>query len=115
MATTHTNVGLQIYSNKVIAEIRRKLAAVFAFSLDLSDEAKQVGDKVRVPLITADEADDFNSSTNNYKATKSDLTDREVAIDKRKLAKFGIDDLQAAIHNPNWWERKAEANADAAK
>lgn len=44
MATTHTNVGLQIYSNKVIAEIRRKLAAVFAFSLDLSDEAKQVGE-----------------------------------------------------------------------
>ena len=113
MATTHTNVGLQIYSNKVIAEIRRKLAAVFAFSLDLSDEAKQVGDKVRVPLITADAADEFNSVSNNYKATKSDLTDREVAIDKRKLAKFGIDDLQAAIHNPNWWERKAEANANA--
>lgn len=113
MATTHTNVGLQIYSNKVIAEIRRKLAAVFAFSLDLSDEAKQVGDKVRVPLITADAADDFNSSTNNYKATKSDLTDREVAIDKRKLAKFGIDDLQAASNSPHWWERKAEANANA--
>ena len=111
--TTHTNVGLQIYSNKVIAEIRRKLAAIFAFSLDLSDEAKLVGDTIRVPLITADAAEEFDSSTNNYKAAKSDLADREVKIGKRKLAKFGIDDEQASIHNPNWWERKAEANANS--
>lgn len=113
MATTHTNVGLQIYSNKVIREIRRKLAAVFAFSLDLSDEAKQVGDKIRVPMVSADTAADFNASTNNYKATAANLTDREVSIDKRKLAKFGITDAQAAANNPNWWERKAEANANA--
>ncbi len=113
MATTHTNVGLQIYSNKVIREIRRKLAAIFAFSLDLSDEARQVGDKVRVPLVTADTADDFDATTHNYKATAADLTDREVAIDKRKLAKFGITDAQSAANNPNWWERKAEANANA--
>lgn len=113
MATTHTNIGLQIYSQKVIMEIRRKLAAIFAFSLDLSDEARQVGDTIRVPLITADPAADFDAATHNYKATKSNLTDREVKIDRRKLAKFGIDDLQAASYSPNWWERKAEASANA--
>jgi len=113
MATTHTNVGLQIYSNKVIIELRRKLAAIFAFSLDLSADAAKVGELIRVPLINADAADDFDASTNNYKATKANLTDREVKINKRKLAKFGIDDLQASIHNPNWWERKAEANANS--
>jgi hypothetical protein len=113
MATTHTNVGLSIFSNKVIVALRRKLAPIFAFSLDLSAEAKQPGDKVRVPLIGADAAGDFDASTNNYKATKSDLTDREVSINVRKIAKFGIDDAQAASHSPHWWERKAEANSNA--
>lgn len=113
MATTHTNVGLQIYSNKVIGSIRRRLAPIFAFSLDLSAEAKSVGSKIRVPLITADTADDFNASTHNYKATGANLTDREVSIDKRKLAKFGITDANAAEHSPGWWEGKAEANANA--
>jgi hypothetical protein len=113
MPTTNTNISLQIYSEKVILGLRRALAAIFAFSLDLSNEAARIGQTIRVPLITANAAGDWNASTNNYKASKDDLHDISVALDKRKIAKFGIDDEQAANYHPSWWERKAEANVNA--
>jgi hypothetical protein len=113
MSTTNTNVGLQIYGEKVIEALRRYLAPIFAFSLDLSPAAAKIGDVIRVPKITGDAADDFNASTNNYKATSAALVDIEVKIDKRKLAKFGIDDEQAANFLPAWWERKAIANVSS--
>lgn len=113
MATTLTNVGMRIYSNKVIDALKRRLASIYAFSLDLSPEAAKVGEKIEVPLITADAADDFNASTNNYKASQSDLLAREVYINKRKLAKFGISDAQAANHAPSWYESRGMANANS--
>jgi hypothetical protein len=113
MPNTLTDTALQIYSNKMIAALKRKLAPVFAFSLDLSDEAVQKGGTVQVPLISAATADDFNVTTNNYKATDGSLTAKTVTIDKRKLAKFGVSDDQNAKFKPSWWEGKAAACVNA--
>jgi hypothetical protein len=113
MATTLTNVGLAIMANRVIDALHNLLAPIYSFSLDLSEEAAKLGATIRVPLISADAADDWNVTTHNYKAGKATLKDREVKIDKRKLARFGIDDEQAASFAPQWWERKGDANANA--
>lgn len=114
MATTNSNVGFDIFANKIIETARVILSPIFAFSLDLSAEAKKIGDVIRVPMIGAGSAADFNASSNNYKAAAvATLQDREVAIDTRKLSKFGIDDAQAAAYSPSWWEAKAQANANA--
>lgn len=113
MATTLTDVGLQIMSNRIIDAIKHILAPIYSFSLDLSAEAAKIGDVIRVPLISADPAQDFDRDSHNYKAGKATLKDREVKINKRKLAKFGIDDEQAATFAPHWWERKGDANANA--
>lgn len=113
MANTLTNTALQIYSNKLILALKRRIAPIFAFSLDLSDEAAQKGDTVQVPLVSAATAAEYNASTNNYKATADDITAKTVTINKRKLSKFGIDDSQNASYPPSWWERKAEMAVNA--
>lgn len=113
MATTLTNVGLAIMSNRIIDALHTLLAPLYSFSLDLSDDAAKIGDTIRVPLIAAEAANDYDPEHHNYKSGKSDLKDREVKINKRKLAKFGIDDEQAAAFAPAWWERKGSANANA--
>jgi len=113
MANTLTNTALQIYSNKLIMGLKRRLALIFAFSLDLSAEASQPGGTIQVPLISAGTADDFNASTNNYKASESDITAKTVTINKRKLSKFGISDAQNANFPAAWWERKSEMGVNA--
>ena len=113
MSNTLTNTALQIYSTKLIMALKRRLAPIFAFSLDLSDDAAKVGGTVNVGLISAATADDFNASTNNYKATAADIANKTVAINKRKLSKFGVDDSQVASYPSSWWERKAEMSVNA--
>lgn len=113
MANTLTNTALQIYSTKLIMALKRRLAPIFAFSLDLSDDAAKVGGTVNVGLISAATADDFNATTNNYKATAADIANKTVAINKRKLSKFGVDDSQVASYPSSWWERKAEMSVNA--
>lgn len=113
MATTNSNVPMEIYSAKVIDALAGALAPIFAFSLDLSADAAKKGDTIRVPLIAADAAADWNASSNNYGKAAATLTDREVPLTGRKLAGFGVDDLQAANYAPQWWERKAVANVNA--
>lgn len=113
MANTLTNTALQIYSNKLIMGLKRRLALIFAFSLDLSAEAAQKGGTVQVPLISAATADDFNATSNNYKASEDDITAKTVAIVKRKLSKFGISDSQNANFPASWWERKSEMGINA--
>jgi len=113
MANTLTNVALQIYSNKLITALRRKLAPIFAFSLDLSAEAAQKGDTIQVPLILAASAADFNATTHNYKASNDDITAKEVKLNKRKLSKFGIDDAANANFPASWWEGKSAMSVNA--
>ncbi|HOR97080.1 MAG TPA: hypothetical protein PLZ74_01765 [Kiritimatiellia bacterium] len=110
---TLTNTALQIYSTKLIMALKRRLAPLFAFSLDLSDDAAKIGDTIKVGLISAATAQDFNATTNNYKASQSDILSKEVKIAKRKLSKFGIDDAQAANYPASWWERKSEMAVNA--
>lgn len=113
MPNTLTNTALQIYSTKLIMALKRRLAPIFAFSLDLSSEAKAKGDTIQVPLISAATAADFNATTNNYKATADDIKAKTVSLNKRKLSKFGVDDSQNANFPASWWERKAEMSVNA--
>jgi hypothetical protein len=113
MPNTLTNTALQIYGNKLIVGLKRKLAPIFAFSLDLSDEAKSKGDTVNVGLITAASAADFHATNNNYKAAEGDIQSKKVTLDKRKLSKFGVTDAQNANYPASWWERKAEMCVNA--
>lgn len=108
---TNTDVAAKIYSDKFIAGLTRQLAPVKSFSLDLSQEAKQVGDTIQVPLVSADTAAAWNDTSNNFARATATMGDRDVKLDQRIVAGFAITPAQMSNFHPNWWEGKADLNA----
>jgi hypothetical protein len=110
----NTNLALQVYSTRILEGLRVKLAMLKAFSTDLSDEVvNAVGQVVRVSLVTGDAAADWNATSNNYARTAASLTDVSVELTTRKIVGFAITAAQNAEFHPQWWEGKAELNANA--
>ena len=110
-ATTNINTAMELYSNSFIEELQARIPALRSFSLDLSDELVEPGDVIRVPLVFADAAADWDKTSNNYGRTKADLLDRTVPIDQRVIAGFAIEQQQLANFRPHWWEGKGKLNA----
>jgi hypothetical protein len=110
----NTNVALEVYSKRILAGLKNKLAMLRAFSTDLSDEViNEVGEVIRVPLATGDAADDWNDTTNNYGRTAADMKDVKVTLSERKIVGFGITASQNTNFKPQWWEGKADLNGNA--
>lgn len=110
MPTTNIDTAVELYSNKFIAGLTRALAPLRAFSLDLSDELKEPGGVVNVPLIGADAVTDWNDTTNNYGTNSGSVNTRPVAISKRKKCGFPVTQTMMANFKPNTWEGKGELN-----
>lgn len=110
MSTTNTNVAAVIYAKRFLAGLTRQLAPLAAFSIDFSDEAKNVGEAVNVPLISADTAAAWNDISNNFGRSAVNLVDRPVKLDDRRIAGFQITPAQMANFHPQWWEGKADLN-----
>lgn len=89
-----------------IVEANGLLTNIAAFSTGLNREAGQKGDTVRVPIISAVEAADFDSVSNNYAA--GDHTDEgvDVPVNKHKVAKAAYTDQEFAESPVNFWEAK---------
>ena len=58
MATTFT--GHEFYSRRLIKVLPAQLNFLGAFSTDVSDEVKDPGEKIQIPLVEMDEAGEFN-------------------------------------------------------
>lgn len=111
MIPTNIDVAAKVYSKKFIAGLTRQLAPLRAFSTDFSEDAKQPGEAVLVPLISADAAGNWNDTTNNFSQAAATLGDRNVPLTSRKIAGFAITQAQMANFNKAWWEGKAELNS----
>ena len=112
MATTNTNVAAEIYAKRYLAGMTRQLAPLRAFSQDFSDESKKPGESVNVALVSADTAAAWNDSTNNFARAGATLKHRDVKLDQRLIAGFEISPAQMANFHPQWWEGKADLNAE---
>lgn len=110
----NTNLALQVYSKRILEGLKVKLAMLKAFSTDLSDEVvNAVGQVIRVSLVTGDAAADWNATSNNYARAAASLTDVSVSLTTRKIVGFAITAAQNTEFHPQWWEGKAELNANA--
>lgn len=107
---TDTDTAVELYSNKFISGLTKALAALRAFSLDLSDDVKEPGETVNVPLVSADTVADWNATINNYGRTAATMVCKTVALNKRKICGFAITSAQMANFRPNYWEGKADLN-----
>ena len=109
MATSIATAA-EIYSARFLKGLARALAALKAFSTSFSDEAREVGEAVKVPLVSADTVAPWNAATNNFQRTAASLAEVKVELVHRIIAGFGITPEQMATFHPNWWEGKADAN-----
>lgn len=85
-----------IFAQEALKAFTAKLAPLRAFSRSLDDAAKNVGDAIVVPYISAATATTFNSSTANYQTGGGAVTHNTVSLNQHKIVTFDITDLQAA-------------------
>lgn len=109
---TSVATAQEIYSSRFLKGLTRALAALKAFSTSLTDEAKEVGETVKVPLASPDTVAPWNATSNNFVRTTAAPVEVSVALSSRIIAGFGITPAQMANFRPNWWEGKADLNAE---
>jgi hypothetical protein len=108
VATAH-----EIYSKRFLQGLQRALALLKAFSTSFNDEAREIGEGVKCPLVSADTVAEWNATTNNFVRPATTLNEVIVALTHRLIAGFKITSEQMATFRPNWWEGKADADVVA--
>jgi len=85
-----------IFAQEALKAFTAKLAPLRAFSRSLDDSARNVGDAIVIPYISAATATTFNSSSANYQTGGGAVTHNTVSLNQHKIVTFDITDLQAA-------------------
>ena len=110
MGATSIATAQEIYSMRFLKALTRALAPIKVFSTSFTDEAKEVGETVKVPLVSPDAVAAWDATSNNFVRSTTDLKEVNVALDSRIIAGFGITTEQMQNFRPNWWEGKADLN-----
>ena len=110
MATTFT--GHEFYSRRLIKVLPAQLNFLGAFSTDVSDEVKDPGEKIQVPLVEMDEAGEFNRA-NNFARPAGTPKTATVTFGNPLITGFAVTAAQARNIQKRWWEGKADLNATA--
>lgn len=111
MATTFT--GHEFYSRRLLKVLPAQLNFLGAFSTDVSDEVKDPGEKIQVPLVEMDEAAAFNRASNNFARPAGTPKTATVTFGDPIIAGFAVTAAQARNIQRRWWEGKADLNATA--
>ena len=111
MATTFT--GHEFYSRRLLKVLPAQLNFLGAFSTDVSDEVKDPGEKIQVPLVEMDEAAAFDRANNNFARPAGTPKTATVTFGDPIIAGFAVTAAQARNIQRRWWEGKADLNATA--
>jgi hypothetical protein len=111
MATTFT--GHEFYSRRLIKVLPAQLNFLGAFSTDVSDEVKDPGEKIQIPLVEMDEAGTFDRANNNFARPAGTPKTATVTFGDPLITGFAVTAAQARNIQKRWWEGKADLNATA--
>lgn len=108
-----TSTGQELYSDRMIEGLSANLAPIRSFSLDFSNEAKQKGKTVNVPLISADAIAAFNATSNNF--SRAAFTKQEIPITfgDPYIGGFALSAADLLNFRPSFWTGKAELDMRA--
>ena len=109
MATTFT--GHEFYSRKLLKVLPAQLNFLGAFSTDVSDEVKDAGEKIKIPLVEMDDAGTFDRANNNFARPAGTPKAATVTFGDPIITGFAVTAAQARNIQKRWWEGKAELNA----
>lgn len=85
-----------IFAQEALKAFTAKLAPLRAFSRSLDDVAKNKGDAIVIPFISAMTATTFNATSANYQTGGGAVTHNTVSLNQHKIVTFDITDLQSA-------------------
>ena len=111
MAGPTTTTGHEIYADRVIQGLTRQLAALKAFSIDFSNEAKEPGEAVSVSLISPDAVGTWDAVNNNFKRSAQTVKKITVTFGDPKITGFAVPPVQIRNFKKSWWQGKADLNA----
>ena len=111
MATTFT--GHEFYSRKLLKVLPAQLNFLGAFSTDISDEVKDAGEKIQIPLVEMDEAGTFDRANNNFARPAGTPKTATVTFGDPIITGFAVTADQASKIEKRWWEGKADLNGTA--
>jgi hypothetical protein len=109
---TSVATAQEIYSKRFLKGLQRALAALKAFSTSFSDEFAEVGDTVKVPLVSPDAVGSWDAADNNFVRASAALKEVSLKIKARIIAGFAVTSEQMNNFRPNWWEGKADMNVE---
>ena len=108
-----TFTGHEFYSRRLLKVLPAQLNFLGAFSTDVSDEVKDPGEKIQVPLVEMDEAAAFDRASNNFARPAGTPKTATVTFGAPIIAGFAVTAAQARNIQRRWWEGKADLNATA--
>jgi hypothetical protein len=112
MSATNLATAHEIYSKRVLKKLQRALAALQAFSTSLSDELADIGETIKIPLISPDAVAPWDAATNNFVRSAAELKEVSLKIVDRIICGFQITGTQMSNFRPSWWEGKADLNVE---
>ena len=111
MPTTFT--GHEFYSRRLIKVLPAQLNFLGAFSTDVSDEVKDPGEKIQIPLVEMDEAGAFDRANNNFARPAGTPKTATVTFGNPLITGFAVTAAQARNIQKRWWEGKADLNVNS--
>ena len=112
MAITMRQAQL-IYAQEVVKQLVLQGPRFSAFTRNYSQDASQVGNKIKVPFVVQNQAAAWSDTTNNYAVGGTDQKEFEIPIDKRYKASFSITQDMLMNYRVDEWREKAELNVAA--
>lgn len=116
MADSLTSPGLIKATNDALVAVKPELNVVRLFAYDMTDEAGDWGQVIKVPVCAAGSISAFNIDTNDYETQDGTVTYASVTLSSQPKSTFefkGNDLLEAP--NAPYWNKCAEAAADGIK
>lgn len=110
---SQTSTGQEIYADRMIEGLGVNLAPIRKFSLDFSNEAKQAGKTVNVPLVSADAVAAFNASNNNFSRAAYTPAEVPITFGAPYIGGFSLTAADILNFRKSYWTGKADLDMQA--
>lgn len=114
MATSLTSPGLIKAANEALVKAQGELNMARLFAYDFSGEFSDFNSTVKVPIVNAGVATDFNMDSNDYETIGGAITYASIKLDAQPKVTFGFsgNDVLEAPNAP-YWNKCAEGGAQS--
>lgn len=109
-----TSPGIVRAASEMLIALKPEINMIKAFAYDLSPDLAGYGAKVRVPFVTAGQAENYNADTSNYGHATGSLSDVFVTLDSQPKVTIPVTSQDVLeLENDSYWGKCVEAGRDA--